>query len=59
MTVAIAASTAFATPVASPVNTLVLGPGGYKFIDYVKMGVPLQIIVMIITLLAVPVLFPL
>jgi len=59
MTVAIAASTAFATPVASPVNTLILGPGGYKFIDYVKMGVPLQIIVMIITLLAVPVLFPL
>lgn len=59
MTVAIAASTAFATPVASPVNTLVLGPGGYKFIDYVKMGVPLQIIVMIITLLAVPLLFPL
>ena len=59
MTVAIAASTAFATPVASPVNTLVLGPGGYKFIDYVKMGVPLQIIVMIITLFAVPVLFPL
>lgn len=59
MTVAIAASTAFATPVASPVNTLVLGPGGYRFIDYVKMGVPLQIIVMIITLLAVPILFPL
>jgi len=59
MTVAIAASTAFATPVASPVNTLVLGPGGYKFIDYVKMGVPLQVIVMIITLFAVPVLFPL
>lgn len=59
MTVAIAASTAFATPVASPVNTLVLGPGGYRFIDYVKMGVPLQIIVMIITLLTVPILFPL
>ncbi len=59
MTVAIAASTAFATPVASPVNTLVLGPGGYRFIDFVKMGVPLQIIVMVITLLTVPLLFPL
>jgi di/tricarboxylate transporter len=34
MTVAIAASTAFATPVASPVNTLALGPGGYKFNDF-------------------------
>jgi di/tricarboxylate transporter len=59
MTVAIAASAAFATPVASPVNTLVLGPGGYRFIDFVKVGVPLQILAMIVTLLAVPVLFPL
>ena len=58
MTVAIAASTAFSTPVASPVNTLVLGPGGYKFNDFVKLGVPLQLIVMALTLLAVPVLFP-
>ncbi|WP_198265231.1 SLC13 family permease [sulfur-oxidizing endosymbiont of Gigantopelta aegis] len=59
MTVAIAASTAFATPVASPVNTLVLGPGGYKFNDFVKIGVPLQILAMLITLLTVPLLFPL
>jgi len=59
MTVAIAASTAFSTPVASPVNTLVLGPGGYKFIDFVKVGVPLQIIVLGITLVMVPLLFPL
>jgi di/tricarboxylate transporter len=59
MTVAIAASTAFATPVASPVNTLVLGPGGYRFNDFVKVGVPLQLLAMVITLLAVPVLFPL
>ena len=59
MTVAIAASTAFATPVASPVNTLVLGPGGYKFNDFVKIGIPLQILAMIVTLLTVPLLFPL
>ena len=59
MTVAIAASTAFATPVASPVNTLVLGPGGYRFNDFVKVGVPLQVLAMIVTLLLVPVLFPL
>jgi len=58
MTVAIAASTAFATPVASPVNTLVLGPGGYRFNDFVKVGVPLQLLAMAVTLLAVPVLFP-
>ena len=59
MTVALAASTAFSTPVASPVNTLVLGPGGYRFIDFVKVGVPLQILAMAITLLVVPLLFPL
>jgi len=59
MTVAIAASTAFSTPMASPVNTLVLGPGGYRFNDFVKLGVPLQILAMVVTLLLVPVLFPL
>ncbi len=59
MTVAIAASTAFVTPVASPVNTLILGPGGYKFMDFVKVGVSLQILAMIVTLLLVPVIFPL
>ncbi len=59
MAVAIAASTAFATPVASPVNTLVLGPGGYRFNDFVKVGVPLQLLAMAVTLVAVPVLFPL
>ena len=59
MTVALAASTAFSTPVASPVNTLILGPGGYRFIDFIKVGVPLQILAMVITLLVVPLLFPL
>jgi di/tricarboxylate transporter len=59
MTVALAASTAFATPVASPVNTLVMGPGAYKFNDFVKVGVPLQILAMVVTLLSVPLLFPL
>ena len=58
MTVALAASTAFATPVASPVNTLVLGPGGYRFNDFVKVGVPLQLLAMAVTLVAVPILFP-
>ena len=57
MTVALAASTAFATPVASPVNTLVMGPGAYKFNDFVKVGVPLQILAMVVTLLSVPLLF--
>ena len=58
MTVALAASTAFSTPMASPVNTLVLGPGSYRFNDFVKLGVPLQLLAMAITLLMVPRLFP-
>ena len=44
--VAVAASTAFATPVASPVNALVLGPGGYRFGDFLKAGVALQVVVL-------------
>ncbi|MBN6365040.1 SLC13 family permease, partial [Providencia rettgeri] len=57
MIVGIAASAAFMTPVSSPVNTLVLGPGGYKFADFLKIGVPFTIIVMLISILVVPVLF--
>jgi di/tricarboxylate transporter len=58
MTVAIAASTSFATPVASPVNTLVLGPGGYRFGDYFKVGFSLQLLLFVATLLLMPLLFP-
>jgi di/tricarboxylate transporter len=57
MTVAIAASTAFSTPVASPVNTLILGPGGYRFKDFAKVGIPLQILAMAVTLVSVPLLY--
>ncbi|MES9832595.1 MAG: SLC13 family permease [Candidatus Thiodiazotropha sp. DIVDIV] len=57
MTVAIAASTAFATPVASPVNTLILGPGNYRFSDFLKIGVPLQALALIVTLVMVPLIF--
>ncbi len=59
MTVALAASAAFMTPVSSPVNTLVLGPGRYRFGDFVKVGVPFAALVLIVTVLLVPVLFPL
>ena len=58
MTIAVAASTAFATPVASPVNTLVLGPGGYRFGDFFKVGVALQFLILLATLALVPVFFP-
>ncbi len=59
MIVALAASAAFMTPISSPVNTLVLGPGQYRFGDFVKVGVPFTILVMIVSVLLVPLVFPL
>ncbi|QET47693.1 SLC13 family permease [Klebsiella michiganensis] len=58
MVVAMAASAAFMTPVSSPVNTLVLGPGKYSFSDFVKIGVPFTLLVMVVCVLLIPVLFP-
>ncbi|KMV33093.1 SLC13 family permease [Franconibacter pulveris] len=58
MAVAMAASAAFMTPVSSPVNTLVLGPGRYSFSDFVKLGVPFTLMVMIICVVMIPLLFP-
>lgn len=58
MTVALAASAAFMTPVSSPVNTLVVGPGNYSFGDFVKIGVPLTLITLAVCLLLVPLILP-
>lgn len=58
VTVAIASSCAFVTPVASPVNTLVLEPGGYGFNDFVKVGLPLLVLSMIVTVAMVGALYP-
>lgn len=57
MTVAFAASAAFMTPVSSPVNTLVLGPGGYRFMDFVRLGVPFTLLVMLACVVLLPVFF--
>lgn len=59
MIVAIAASAAFMTPISSPVNTLVLGPGQYRFADFVRIGVPFTLLVMLTSVILVPLLFPL
>lgn len=48
MSVAIAASTAFLTPIGHQSNTLVMGPGGYKFGDYWQMGLPLSFIIILL-----------
>ena len=58
MVVAIAASAAFMTPVSSPVNTMVVGPGDYKFADFIKIGVPFTLVVLLVTVFIVPILFP-
>ncbi|MCB2224855.1 MAG: SLC13 family permease [Actinobacteria bacterium] len=59
MTVAVAATTSFMTPIGSPVNVLVMGPGGYRFRDYVRVGLPLTLVCMVITLVLIPVAWPL
>ncbi len=58
MTVAIAASAAFMTPVSSPVVTLVVAPGKYRFVDFLKVGVPLLLLTWVVTMLVTPLVFP-
>jgi di/tricarboxylate transporter len=58
MTVALAASAAFMTPVSSPVNMLVVGPGNYTFFDFVRVGVPFAIVVLMTSVLLVPFVYP-
>lgn len=56
--IAVAASCAFASPVGTPPNTLVLGPGGYKFMDYVKAGAGLCVVCFIVSLIIIPIVWP-
>ncbi|UCF36985.1 MAG: anion permease, partial [Acidobacteriota bacterium] len=58
MGVALAASAAFMTPFSHKANLLVMGAGGYKSMDYIKVGTPLTIVLIIIMVLLVPVFFP-
>jgi di/tricarboxylate transporter len=58
MAVAVSSSAAFLSPIGHPANLLVMGPGGYRFSDYFKVGLPLTIIVMIVFLLVLPVFWP-
>ena len=58
MSIGIAASMAFATPMATPPNTLVLGPGGFSFNNYVKVGVPLCVITFVASVIIIPIFWP-
>jgi di/tricarboxylate transporter len=58
MTVAVSASAAFLSPVGHSANVLVMGPGGYRFSDYTKVGLPLTLVVLATVLLVMPVFWP-
>ncbi len=58
MTVALAASAAYMTPVSSPINTLVVGPGNYRFMDFVRIGTPFWLITLAVVLVMVPMVLP-
>jgi len=59
MAIAMAASASFMTPVSHPANILVMGPGGYRFLDYLKIGGLLTLVIMVVIMLVLPVFWPL
>ncbi len=59
MAIAMAASASFTSPISHPANILVMGPGGYRFVDYIKVGVPLTLVVFVTVMLLLPILWPL
>ena len=59
MTVALSASASFMSPVAHPANVLIMGPGGYRFIDYIKVGLPLTLVCLVVVLVVLPLVWPL
>lgn len=58
MTAAVAASACFATPICTPPNAMVMNAGHYTFMDYVRVGLPLQVVMGIVALLCIPLFFP-
>jgi len=58
MTVLVGASCSFISPVGYQTNLMVYGPGGYSFINYVKIGVPLTVVIGIVTIVLTPLFFP-
>jgi len=59
MAIAMASSASVLSPIAHPVNLLVMGPGGYRFRDYILVGLPLALVVFVIILVMVPLVWPL
>ncbi len=58
MVVAMSAGASFMSPITHPANVLIMGPGGYRFVDYMKVGLPLTLVVLLVVLLVLPVFWP-
>ena len=58
MALTVAGAAAFLTPVATPVNLMVMQPGGYRFGDYGKLGLPLMVVYLAVAVLYVPLIWP-
>jgi di/tricarboxylate transporter len=58
MAVAVSASAAFLSPVGHSANIMVMGPGGYRFSDYIKVGLPLTLVVLVVVILVMPIFWP-
>jgi len=58
MALAVSGAASFLTPVATPANTMVLEPGGYRFGDYWKLGLPLLLLFLAVAVLWVPIVWP-
>ena len=58
MAVAMAASSCFHSPVSHPANILIMGPGGYRYTDYIRVGLPLTLVVLVALLLTLPIFWP-
>ena len=59
MAVAMAASASFTSPISHPANILIMGPGGYRFGDYLRLGVPLTVVVFVTVMVLLPLFWPL
>jgi len=59
MAVAMAASASFTSPISHPANILVMGPGGYRFADYIKLGVPMTLVIFVVVMILLPIFWPL
>ena len=59
MAMAMAASASFTSPISHPANILIMGPGNYRFNDYIRAGIPLTLLVFVIVMLLLPIFWPL